>query len=197
VHPVHLHSIATKTRIVGRRLQSARHILATVTIPVTADEATTLRAFLDHFRATLRRQAEGLTDDELRTRLEPGSLTLGGLLKHLALVEQFWFRHVLLGEDEAEPWASADFDADRDWELTSAALDTGADLRALHATEVARADEAIDRAVLEGLDSLSALERRGRPVSLRWILVHMVEEYARHCGHADLIRESIDGQVDV
>ncbi len=197
MHPLHLHSIAPKTRNGAGRLQSARHILEIVTIPVTADEATTLRAFLDHFRATLRRQAEGLTDEQLHSRLEPSTLTLGGLLKHLALVEQFWFRHILLGEDESEPWASADFDADRDWELTSAATDTGADLRALHATEVARADEAIDRALLEGLDSVSALERRGRPVSLRWILVHMVEEYARHCGHADLIRESIDGRVDV
>jgi len=165
-----------------------------VSIPVAADEATTLRAFLDHFRATLRRQADGLTDDELRTPLAPSTLTLGGLLKHLALVEQFWFRHILLGEDESEPWASADFDADRDWELTSAAADTGNDLRALHATEVARADEAIDRALLAGLDSVSALERRGRPVSLRWILVHMVEEYARHNGHADLIRELVDGR---
>ena len=90
-------------------------------------------------------------------------MTLGGLLKHLALVEQFWFRHILLGDDESEPWASADFDADRDWELTSAAADTGDDLRALHATEVARADEAIDRALLAGLDSLSAREDGAGP----------------------------------
>ncbi|WP_249423795.1 DinB family protein [Nocardioides coralli] len=166
--------------------------------PVAADEVTTLLAFLDHYRDTLRRQTEGLPAELLRIRLEPSSLTLGSLLKHLAFVEGFWFRHVLAGEEQHEPWASMDWEADRDADFTSAAEDSPEQLRGLFDREVAEADERIRSALAEGgLDRLSARPRRGRPVSLRWILVHMIEEYARHCGHADLIRESIDGAVDL
>lgn len=163
-----------------------------------ADEATTLLAFLDHLRVTLRRQADGLDAVQLGTRLPPSSLTLGALLKHLALVEGYWATEILLGGELGEPWASVDWDADPDWDLTSAADDPPEELRRLFDSEVAAAD-AIHRRVLaeRGLDTLAARARHGEPPSLRWILVHLVEEYARHCGHADLIRESIDGAVDV
>ena len=129
------------------------------------------------------------------TRLEPSTLTLGGLLKHLAFVEGFWFRYVLLGEDHAEPWASVDWRADPDWDHHSAADDSPEELCAL-----------LDAAVARSRPPCRAGRRRGRrpggpggtePVPACGGSVHMVEEYARHCGHADLIRESIDGAVDL
>ena len=166
--------------------------------PLVADEPTMLLAFLSYFRATLRRQTEGLDVAQLHTRLEPSTLTLGALLKHLALVESYWAIEVFAGEEPGEPWASADWDADPDWEMTTAAHDPPEELRRLFDTEVATADAIYRRAIRDGgLDSLAARERHGEHPSLRWILVHLVEEYARHCGHADLIRESIDGAVDL
>ncbi len=166
--------------------------------PAAADEPTTLFAFLDYFRATLRRQADGLDAQQLATRLPPSTLTLGALLKHLAHVERYWATYVFAGEEMTEPWASADWDADPDWEMTSAALDSPDDLRSLYDAELAAADVVYRRAVDEvGLDALAARKRYERNFSLRWILLHLVEEYARHCGHADLIRESIDGAVDL
>jgi uncharacterized damage-inducible protein DinB len=166
--------------------------------PAAADEATTLLAFLDYFRDTLRRQADGLDAEQLATRLPPSTLTLGALLKHLAHVERYWATYVFAGEAMTEPWASADWDADPDWEMTSAADDPPEELRRLFDAEVAAAD-AVYRRVLDevGLDALAVRVRHRKHFSLRWILVHLVEEYARHCGHADLIRESIDGAVDL
>jgi hypothetical protein len=165
---------------------------------MAADEATTLLSFLDYFRATLRRQTEGLDAAQLATRLPPSTLTLGGLLKHLAFVEGYWFRYVLAGADQVEPWASVDWRAAPDWDLDSAAADAPEDLRGLFQAEVAAADEVIRRVLDDGgLDTLAVRERHGTRPSLRWILVHMVEEYARHCGHADLIRESVDGAVEL
>lgn len=166
--------------------------------PAAADEPTTLIAFLDHFRTTLRRQTDGLDAEQFATRLPPSTLTLGALLKHLAHVERYWATYVFAGEEMTEPWASADWDADPDWEMTSAADDSPEELRRLYDAEVAAAEAVYGRAVAEvGLGALAARQRHGRPPSLRWILVHLVGEYARHCGHADLIRESIDGAVDL
>ena len=166
--------------------------------PFAADEPTMLLAFLHYFRDTLRRQADGLDAEQLATRLAPSTLTLGALLKHLALVECFWTAEVLTGGRMGEPWASADWDADPDWEMTSAAEDSPDELRRLFDTEVAAADAVYRRLIAEGgLDTLAVRERHGAHPSLRWVLVHLVEEYARHCGHADLIRESIDGAVDL
>ena len=166
--------------------------------PAAADEPTTLLAFLDYFRATLRLQADGLDAQQLATRLPPSSLTLGALLKHLAHVERYWATYVFEGEEMTEPWASADWEADPDWEMTSAAHDPPDELRRLYDAEIAAADAVYRRAIDGvGLDALAQRQRHGKHFSLRWILVHLVEEYARHCGHADLIRESIDGAVDV
>lgn len=167
--------------------------------PAAADETTMLRAWVDFYRATLRRQTAGLSVEQLAATLAPSTLTLGGMVKHLAFVEGYWFRHVLLGVDQHEPWASAPWDDDADWDWHSAAADDPADVRALYDAEVAAADAVLDRVLAEGegLDLLAVRGRHGRQCSLRWILVHMVEEYARHAGHADLIRESIDGAVDL
>ncbi len=166
--------------------------------PAAADEATNLLVFLDHFRNTLRRQTDGLDADQLATRLPPSTLTLGALLKHLAFVERYWATYVFAGEAMIEPWASADWDADPDWVMTTAADDSPEELRRLFDREVAAADAVYRRAIEEvGLGALAARQRHGEPPSLRWILAHLVGEYARHCGHADLIRESVDGTVDL
>jgi uncharacterized damage-inducible protein DinB len=100
----------------------------------------------------------------------------------------------LRGNEQASPWREADWKQDRDWEWHSAVDDGPDDLRVMLDAAVARSRELV--AGLD-LDHLSArtLHRSGRPVNLRWILLHMIEEYARHNGHADLIRESIDGSV--
>ncbi|HEX5861442.1 MAG TPA: DinB family protein [Nocardioides sp.] len=168
------------------------------TLPIAAGEVDSLLAFLDWHRDTLRRKTEGLTQAQQATRLEPSTLTLGGLLKHMALVEDNWFSVVLLGNEDAEPWRGVDWDADPDWEFRTAADDSPEELRRLLDEAIAASDVNM-RQVLDsdGLDALSVRESRrqeGR-FSLRWILLHMIEEYARHNGHADLIRESIDGST--
>ncbi|WP_067435863.1 DinB family protein [Nocardioides jensenii] len=164
--------------------------------PLAADEAATLRGFLDYHRATLLRKTDGLTQEQLNQPLAPSDMTLGGMVKHVAFNEHWWFSCVLHGAEYAEPWASVDWDADSDWEWHTARDDTPEQLRALLDGHIAESDELIDRALADGgLDTLSARasSRRGVQFSLRWIITHMIEEYARHNGHADLIRQSIDG----
>lgn len=166
--------------------------------PLAADELATLRGFVDFYRATIRRQCAGLTTEQLRTRHAPSTLTLAGMLKHLAYVETYWFRVVLHGLDQGAPWTTVDWRADGDWDWNSALEDDPADLTALFDAAVRDSDARLDEALADGdLDSLAATARRGERVNLRWILVHMVEEYARHAGHADLIRESLDGATDL
>ncbi|MCW2765371.1 MAG: hypothetical protein JWO11_1330 [Nocardioides sp.] len=160
--------------------------------PLAADEAATLLGFLDFHRDTLRMKVDGLSGEQLNTPLAPSDMTLGGTMKHLAFVEHWWFDCVLLGHEYAEPWASIDWRADADWDWHSAADDTPEQIRALFDDEVAKSD-----AITKGLSLEQRSERpdrrTGEKFSLRWIVVHMIEEYARHNGHADLIRESIDG----
>ncbi|MGH3646047.1 MAG: DinB family protein [Micromonosporaceae bacterium] len=167
--------------------------------PLEGDEVATLLGFLDYQRATLEWKCRGLSDEQLRVALPPTSMTLGGMLKHLAWVEDYWYTKTIVGEPMPEPWASVDWKADSDWEWHSAADDTGDELRALWADRVKRSRAVVDARLgqveVEALrESYSAWGGQGR-VSLRWVLVHMIEEYARHNGHADLIRESIDGQT--
>ena len=167
--------------------------------PLRADEATTLRTFLDFHRDTLRWKCGGLTQEQLNVALPPSDMTLGGLMKHLAAVESSWFTRVFSGQEMVPPFDSVDWAADRDWEWRSSRDDTPEELRAIFDDAVRRSDAVIDTALREGgLDAVSVQGTRGRPdarFSLRWILVHMVEEYSRHNGHADLIRQSIDGQT--
>jgi uncharacterized damage-inducible protein DinB len=160
-----------------------------------SDERTMLLGFLDYHRDTLRLKCDGLEQPQLAQRLEPSTMTLGGMMKHLALVEHWWFECVLLGQEYAEPWASVDWDSDPDWDWDSAVDDTPDQLRATFDAAIARSDAVV--AAADSLDRLStrASRRTGEQFSLRWILMHMVEEYARHNGHADLIRESIDGST--
>jgi uncharacterized damage-inducible protein DinB len=165
--------------------------------PPSADERGTLLGFLDYQRATLAWKCRGLDADALRRTVGASSMTLGGLLKHMAIVELGWFAESLHGRDPGPPWNQVDWDADRDWEWHTAANDTPEELFALWNDAVERSRSLVEEALAEGsLDRLA--ERKwsdGRAPSLRWILCHMIEEYARHNGHADLLRESIDGET--
>lgn len=158
------------------------------TDPTTGDERTMLAGFLRTQRETLVAKCAGL-DGELAARaVPPSTLSLLGLVRHLADVERRWFRQVLAGED-APPRFSSPANPDGDFDDASP---TGADEAwAAWRTEVAFADELAARLPL---DATGRDVWRGE-VSLRWVLIHMVEEYARHNGHADLLRERIDGRV--
>ena len=154
--------------------------------PFLADERAMLDSWLDFQRATLAMKCEGLDDEQLKRRsVEPSSMSLLGLVRHMAEVERNWFRRVLSAED-AGPIFYNDEHPDGDFDL----LDD-ADV----ASDMATWNEEIERAreisAAHSLDDTGI--RRGNPVSHRWILVHMIEEYARHNGHADLLRERVDG----
>jgi uncharacterized damage-inducible protein DinB len=157
--------------------------------PFEADERMTLTAFLDFHRATLALKCEGLTDDQLRERaVPPSSLSLLGLVRHMAEVERNWFRPVLGGEEMA-----GIFSPDMDWEVAfrdAATADVAEAFRLWHA----ECDHA--RALVAEAPSLDVTGfRHSGYVSLRWVMTHMIEEYARHNGHADLIRERLDGST--
>jgi uncharacterized damage-inducible protein DinB len=161
--------------------------------PYAASERETLRRYLDYYRALLLDKAGGLTDEQLHTRLGPSTLTLGNLLHHMAVVEHWWFNEAFAGNDSLEPWASAPWDQDRDWDFNIASeLDADVIIER-YQTAVAMSQQ-IELAA-DSLDTLSVRTRKDEHWSLRWIMVHMIEEYARHTGHADLIRESIDGET--
>jgi uncharacterized damage-inducible protein DinB len=163
--------------------------------PPAAPETATLLGFLEYQRATLAWKCGGLDQAGLQATVGASSMTLGGLLKHLAYVEDYWFSQRLHGQDRRPPWDTVDWKADPDWEWHSAAEDTPEQLFALWQDAVARSRSLVAEAPAdEGLDGLARRAwNDGRAPSLRWILVHMIEEYARHNGHADLLRESVDG----
>ena len=152
------------------------------------DEWHSLRQWLDFHRATLRLKCAGLTDDQLKRRPLPStSLSLLGLVRHLTEVERGWFLETLAGQSiESLYYSEKDPDGDFD------ALDSHPVEEVFH-RYLAATDEA--RAVVAGFNSPDELRRNAseRPVTLRWVMMHMIEEYARHNGHADLLREAIDG----
>uniref|UniRef100_A0AAU1LLW7 DinB family protein n=1 Tax=Streptomyces sp. NBC_00148 TaxID=2903626 RepID=A0AAU1LLW7_9ACTN len=154
-----------------------------------AGERQMLEGWLDYHRATLAMKCEGLTDSQLRERpVPPSELSLLGLVRHLAENERGWFREVLAGED-LPPVYGTEEDPDGEFHLTEA--DTWDEARSTWRTEI---EAARTNAARFSLDDLSVgMGRRGAPFSLRWIYTHMIEEYARHNGHADLLRERIDG----
>jgi uncharacterized damage-inducible protein DinB len=163
--------------------------------PVAGDEVATLLGFLEFQRATLAWKCAGLDAAGFAATVGVSTMTLGGMLKHLALVERSWCSRSLHGRTLGAPWDDVDWDADRDWDWHSAAGDTPEQLRSLWQDAVERSRVDVAEALADG--GLDRLARRswpdGRTPSLRWILTHLVEEYARHNGHADLIRESVDG----
>ncbi len=156
-----------------------------------APERKTLEDFLDFHRATLAWKCDGLTDEQLRSRPVPSSnLSLVGLVRHMGEVERSWFRNVL--QHDKVPyhyWTEGSPDAD---------FDDVANADVAEAFDYWRSECDFARSALAehaSLDDVGMNLRRGFDVSLRWILVHMIEEYARHNGHADLLREAIDGAV--
>jgi uncharacterized damage-inducible protein DinB len=164
---------------------------------LAADEPATLLGFLDYQRATLAWKCAELDAAGFAATVGDSSMTLGGLVKHLAYVEDHWFGRWLHGLDRQPPWDTVDWAVDPDWDWHSAAEDSPEQLLALWQDAVARSRSLVDQALAVG--GMEQLARRswpdGRAPSLRWILLHMVEEYARHNGHADLLRESVDGRT--
>jgi uncharacterized damage-inducible protein DinB len=156
--------------------------------PYSADERTMLEAWLDWHRGTLATKCEGLTAEQLRLRsVEPSSLSLLGLVRHMADVERGWFGRCLAGEDLPPVYSSKE-DPDGDF-------DNVGDAHSDEDMATWRVECARSRTVLAKIDSLgeTGTSRRGVTISARWVLVHMIEEYARHNGHADFLRERIDG----
>jgi uncharacterized damage-inducible protein DinB len=161
------------------------------------DEAGTLLGFLDYQRATFAWKCAGLDAAGLARTVGVSSMTLGGMLKHMSYVEDHWFGKWLHGREPAPPWDTVDWQADPDWDWHSAAHDTPEQLRALWQDTVTRSRSLVAEALAGGDLGRPSLRVApdGEAPSLRWILCHMIEEYARHNGHADLIRESVDGQT--
>jgi uncharacterized damage-inducible protein DinB len=165
--------------------------------PLDGSEASTLIGFLEFHRDTLAWKTRGLDAAGLAGRVAASSMTLGGILKHLAYVEENWFGYRLLGRSPVPPWSEVDWEADPDWEWRTAAEDSPDELRALWAGAVDQSRrDLLTASAAGGLDQLAARPwDDGRAPSLRWILVHLIEEYARHNGHADLLREAFDGET--
>jgi len=160
--------------------------------PVTGPEREMLRAFLDFHRDTLALKCEGLSDDQLRLRASPPStLSLLGLVRHMAEVERTWFRRVINGEDVPLVWSdSGDFQVAYD-----ATTASGAEAFLAWREEVEHARR-IERAA-SSLDVTGYQARWQTDVSLRLVMMHMMHEYARHNGHADFLREAVDGTTGV
>jgi len=162
--------------------------------PAAPDEIEALLGALHRNRRTFAWKTGGLDATAMRRTLGPSRVTLAGLVKHLALVEDHYFTHQLRGRDYPAVWAP--MTDDEDWEWTSALSDSPAKLRTLWLEAVARSEAAVDEAIADGgLDRRVAISARSEAPNLRRVLVDLIEEYARHTGHADLIRESIDGLV--
>ena len=163
--------------------------------PAHAPEQETLVAFLDYYRASLILKTEGLTDEQARTAsVAPSDLNLMGLVRHMAEVERNWFQRWFVKAD-APPIFDSETDDDFDMHPTEA--DTLAATIAVWQREVDRAREITAAARPDDLAQHVGTSQYwlGFQPSMRWILTHMVEEYARHCGHADLLREAIDGST--
>jgi uncharacterized damage-inducible protein DinB len=158
--------------------------------PREAGERETLRVFLDFHRATLAMKCEGLSDDELRQQsMPPSTLSLLGLVRHMAEVERTWFRRVIAGEDVPLVWS-----AEGDFQVAYDAAEASApEAFATWEAEVARARKIETEA--DSLEVTGHQPRWGEDVSLRFVMLHMIHEYARHNGHADFLREGVDGTV--
>jgi uncharacterized damage-inducible protein DinB len=166
-------------------------------VPTAGDEASTLVTALERNRRTFAWKCSGIDAAGFRARTGASTMTLAGLLKHLALVEDYYFTHQLRGVPLPPPWDVVDFDADPSWEWRTALSDDPEYLRELWQASVQRSRVAIDWALAGGgLDQPASMTwRDGNSPSLRRFLVDLIEEYARHTGHADLLRESVDGET--
>ncbi|MGH7666670.1 MAG: DUF664 domain-containing protein [Candidatus Dormibacteria bacterium] len=165
--------------------------------PLSGTEIEHLIGALNRLRATFRWKVDDLDAAGLQARIAASTLTLGGLLKHLAAIEDYTFTDKLRGESMGPPWDTAGWSGDDDWEFTSAAADAPDQLYALWDSAVARSRVRVAAALEEGgLDQLVHVSSSdGRHASLRRLVCDLIEEYGRHTGHADLIREAVDGRV--
>jgi len=146
---------------------------------------SSLRAFLDEQRDAVVRKIEGITEEEARRSLVASGTSLAGIVKHLAYVERFWFQRMFSGHDVEFPWSEDDPDAD--WRVES--WETVSGLVAFYRSEIEES-----RRIEAAAGGLDRKTRYSKPrFTLRWIMLHMIEETARHAGHADLLREAIDG----
>jgi hypothetical protein len=165
--------------------------------PFAGTETEHVLGSLDRLRATFRWKADGLDDDQIHSAATASTLTVGALLKHLAVQEDYASHVKIAGRAMPSAWDRNGWDDDNDWEITSAADQSPAELYALYDAAVARA-RATTRAVLadRGLDGDSAVTLEdGTKASVRRILFDLLEEYGRHTGHLDLVREAVDGRV--
>ncbi|GAA1983361.1 DinB family protein [Kitasatospora viridis] len=159
--------------------------------PHFGSERETLRAFLDYHRATLAMKCQGLSDEQLRERsMPPSTLTLLSLVRHLAEVERAWFRRVFDDPQAPMVWSPKPFDFQAAYDASQS---DRAEAFAAWEAEVAHSREV--EAKVESLDSAGYQPRWEEEVSLRLVMMHMLQEYARHNGHADFLREGVDGVV--
>jgi len=169
-------------------------MIGTITVervdpPYHATEQEMLTAWLEYERATLAMKCDGLSPDQLVTlAVPPSTLTLLGLVRHMAEVERGWFRRTLAGEDVPHLYTTAD-DPEAEFDAARAGVE---ETFSAWEEECEESRQVVLRAA--SLEDFGR-QRLGNTVSLRWILVHMIEEYARHNGHADLLRERLDGSV--
>lgn len=158
-------------------------------VPRTGDEKTMLSAFLDRYRETMIWKLKGLSTEAASRRLVPSESTLLGVVKHLAYVERGWF-HDFKGDPISYPWAEGD---DPDSDFVVEPEDTVESIIALYEAETAKSRKIVEESSLDELTKGS--RRSSEPISLRWIMIHMIEETARHAGHADILRELTDGAI--
>jgi uncharacterized damage-inducible protein DinB len=165
--------------------------------PAARTEVQALLAVLERNRRTFAWKTSDLDEKGLRATTAASEMTLGGLVKHVALVEADWLAVKLAGRDYGRPWDAVDFEADPDWEWRTGALDTPQDVYSVWRSAVERSRALVAEVIAErGLDGAASFTwPDGRTPTVRDMLLDMIEEYARHTGHADILREAVDGRV--
>jgi uncharacterized damage-inducible protein DinB len=169
----------------------------TTSQPAAPTEEESLLSVLDRNRRTFAWKTLGLDEKGLRATTAASSMTLGGLVKHVALVEADWLAVKLAGREYGPPWDAVDFDADPDWDWRTGALDSPDEVYAIWRDAVERSRELVAEVIKErGLAGPASFTwPNGRTPTVRAMLLDMIEEYARHTGHADILREAVDGRV--
>jgi len=164
--------------------------------PLAGTDAEQVLGSIERMRATFRWKADGLEAEGLRHRIGASELTLGSLLKHLAMVEDHYFTHLFAQREYPAVWGELGHDGTHDWEFRTAGDDPPEVLYALYDGAVERSRGVITEVLVDGgLDQRVDLGRPEWQPSLRAVLCGLIEEYGRHCGHADLLREDLDGRV--
>lgn len=158
-------------------------------------EVESLLVVLERNRRTFAWKTSGLDAAGLRATTAASSMTLGGLVKHVALVEADWLAVKLAGREHGPPWDTVDFDADPDWDWRTGALDAPDEVYAIWRAAVERSRAIVNEVIAErGLDGAASFTwPDGSTPTVRAMLLDMIEEYARHTGHADILREAVDG----